>query len=332
MSLSAQPKEAALDMHLQYADKYYAAEAAFFANCANSLPSGPVLRGADRRKFKLRFQEFLEQREASLLAIYQAFDMDFERSDIPKALKDEAVQKAHQDYKKKFSYKNPALDDLGLSLADVEERTQPERRPINEQGLPFSPKLSRLHEYGWGRRRPEDFSSDLLSPSRFVVSCFSCSTAAFPLHLENSSSPREEVEVHDHSSDPVRRIPPKIGFQEARERGKAFRKSASALNFATVLHDAISDNPVRERRGAEEYPSQNLRMADACAQRHEGETLHDEGNKRALESNASFPKPVVVGVRGIPCQQQTPTPMHLTALGTRFRPPPQVLIGTVRQE
>jgi len=122
MSLSAQPKEAALDMHLQYADKYYAAEAAFFANCANSLPSGPVLRGADRRKFKLRFQEFLEQREASLLAIYQAFDMDFERSDIPKALKDEAVQKAHQDYKKKFSYKNPALDDLGLSLADVEER------------------------------------------------------------------------------------------------------------------------------------------------------------------------------------------------------------------
>lgn len=115
------PRAEALDMHLAFWDRYFAAESAFFADAKLKLPGEGG--AGDGRKVSMRFDAFVKDRRATLESVYGAMGIrDFAATALGRALDSTRAKAAHDNYKAKHSYRNPTLEDLGVDLRDLEDR------------------------------------------------------------------------------------------------------------------------------------------------------------------------------------------------------------------
>merc|ERR1712084_10293 len=116
-SASDIPLSIAVDAHCKFHDNFSKAELSFFKDARKSNDDSTTTTNS--QKFAVTFNEFINDPIQMVYSIYKCYNLDVSPT-LAKKL-DEELPKL-KDYSKKKTWKNPTLDELGISEKVINER------------------------------------------------------------------------------------------------------------------------------------------------------------------------------------------------------------------
>jgi len=116
-SASDIPLSIAVDAHCKFHDNFSKAELSFFKDARKNNDDSTTTTNS--QKFAVTFNEFINDPIQMVYSIYKCYNLDVSPT-LAKKL-DEELPKL-KDYSKKKTWKNPTLDELGISEKVINER------------------------------------------------------------------------------------------------------------------------------------------------------------------------------------------------------------------